>query len=195
MRVTEQIFLKFGRSQDARQFVPSLLLELGDFGRVGGFSRLALRIQISLQAVLCMGCNIFHLLLHFRGECAQHFAVQSNSGTGRAGEIREIARLPIGSKQPGEQRAALLIKFAPFFDGRLDDVRIGIAAPPLLTRSQNFRGAPFCIECVNLRDNDVPNRLLGAADAPQVADIGGIVRGFNLRPIEILAANDDVRLD
>ena len=60
--------------------------------------------------------------------------------------------------------------------GGANDTGVGLAAPPLLFRRGQLQGPLPRVKLVDIRNNDIANRLLRAADAAQVGDVGGKIR-------------------
>src|ERR1035437_757959 len=102
------------------------------------------------------------------------------------GEIEQAAN---------KQGVPFLFQFTSLLGGGADDIGVRLAAPPLLLRCGQLSGPSPREELVHVRNDDVVNRLLRAADAAQVGDVSGIIGGFDLLPGEELPAQNEIGLN
>src|ERR1035441_3685361 len=66
---------------------------------------------------------------------------------------------------------------------------------PLLFRRGQLQGPLPRVKLVDIRNDNVANRLLRAADAAQVGDVGGKIRRLDVPPREKLPAQNSVGPD
>ena len=158
------------------QAVAGLLPEFGHLHWIGILPSAALRVQIGLHEVLRAQGDVLDGLLRFCGQCPQHGAVEHHAWPRGPRDAHQIACLPSAPQQPGQQGMPLLFQFAGLLGGGANDTGVGLAAPPLLFRRGQLQGPLPRVKLVDIRNNDIANRLLRAADAAQVGDVGGKIR-------------------
>jgi len=193
LRIAQEKLLELGRTQDGGELIAGLLAQAGQGNGVGWLAGLLLGGEIGTHPGIGAGDQFLEGGLNLGGEGAQLRAVQGDAFVGGAGEINQVARLPIGAQQAGEQREPLVFQLPDLPRGRANNIQVGFAPPPLLERRNDLASPPARIEGVDVGHDDVPNGLFGAGNIPEVGDIGGVVAGFQLPPTEELAAHEDIR--
>src|ERR1043166_8373504 len=91
---------------------------------------------------------------------------------------------PLGPHTPLQQHAPLLFQRPRLFRRGLHHIRVGRAAPPLLLGRDQLGRPPAREQRIHVGDNNVPHRLLRAADVPQIGDVSRVVGGFHFTPRE-----------
>ena len=156
-------------------------------GRIGVLAIAPLRLQISLEAVLRTYADFLQSLFGLSIERAQNRTIEDNTWPGRTRQVRQIARFPISSQQPGKHRPALILQHAQLLIGDLHDIAVGLGSPPLLVGRYNFQSTSSGVNSINIRDDDIADGLLRTTNVAQIGNISGVIVRFDFSPGKKLA--------